>query len=65
MAIAITCTALALAAINIGIAVLIVFAIGARTFAPLWVGVVSLVAGIALAAVSLRQWQTYLAARRY
>jgi hypothetical protein len=53
-------TALALGAINFGLAVLIVAAIGAPLFVPLWVGVLVFVLGVIAAALALRMWRAYL-----
>jgi hypothetical protein len=64
MAVAILCTAVALAGINIGLAMLIVAAIGVPTFAPVWFGAAALAIGVASAALSVQQWRQYLAARR-
>jgi hypothetical protein len=64
MTVAIVCTAVALAGINIGLAVLIVAAIGVRTFAPVWLGAFALVLGVVVAALAVQQWRQYLAARR-
>ena len=64
MAVPILCTALAFAGINFGLALLIVAAVGAPTFAPLWLAVAALVIGIVCAALSVQQWRQYLAARR-
>ncbi len=64
MALAVIATAVALGAVNFGLAILIVAAIGVRTFAPPQVGAVSLVLGVAAAAWAVRQWQAYLRARR-
>ena len=64
MGVPMLCTVVALASINVGLALLIVTAIGVSTVAPLWVGVAALVIGLASAALSLQQWRQYLAARR-
>jgi hypothetical protein len=64
MAPAVVATAVALAGINFGLAVLIVAAIGARTFAPTWLGVAGLAFGVVSAGVAVVLWQRYLAARR-
>jgi len=64
MAVAILCTAVALAGINIGLAMLIVAAIGVPLFVPAWAGVVALAIGVVSAALSVQQWRQYLAARR-
>jgi uncharacterized membrane protein HdeD (DUF308 family) len=57
---AIWATALALALVNIGLAALIVEAIGARSFAPLWFGLVLLLVGIAAAVAAVMLWRQYL-----
>jgi hypothetical protein len=61
---AIWATAVALALVNVGLAALIVAAIGATSFAPLWVGVVVLVAGVVAAAGAVVLWRRYLASAR-
>jgi len=57
---AIALTALALGAINLGLAVLIVAAIGAPTFAPLVWGWLSLGVGTLCAAGAIWLWRHYL-----
>ena len=57
-------TALTLGAVNFGLAVIIVELIGVRTVAPLWLGLLALALGIALAALTVGLWRSYLAARR-
>jgi hypothetical protein len=61
---AILATALALALINLGLAVLIVAALGVRTFAPFWVGALVGAVGMAAAGAAVVLWRRYLAARR-
>jgi hypothetical protein len=61
---AIWATAVALAFVNAGLAILIVAAIGARGFAPPWVGVVLLLVGIAAAVAAVMLWRDFLAAAR-
>jgi hypothetical protein len=63
IAIPVLATALALGILNFGVAVLIVVAIGVRTFAPLWVGLVALAMGIAVAALAIWLWRGYVALR--
>ena len=60
MALPVLVTAAALAAFNVGLAVLIVAAIGVRTFAPPWLGGLALAAGIALAALAVGLWRKRL-----
>ncbi len=57
-------TAMALAMVNAGLAMLIVAAIGVRGFAPLWLGLVLLLVGIASAVAAVMLWRQYLAAAR-
>jgi len=64
MAVAVLYTAVAFAGINIGLAMIIVAAIGVPLFVPAWAGVVALVIGVVSAALSVQQWRQYLAARR-
>ena len=61
---AISATALALALVNAGLAMLIVAAIGVRSFAPLWLGVVVLLVGAAAAIGAFTLWRGYLQAAR-
>jgi uncharacterized membrane protein YidH (DUF202 family) len=61
---AVLATAVALALINVGLATLIVEAIGARSFAPLWVGVVLLVVGVVTAVGAINLWRDYLQSAR-
>ncbi|MDQ3808770.1 MAG: hypothetical protein M3336_00595 [Chloroflexota bacterium] len=56
-------TAVALALINLGLALLIVQAMGVRTFAPAWLAAVALVLGIVAAAGAARMWRAFLRAR--
>lgn len=58
---AIWATAFALAFVNAGIAALIVEAIGARSFAPAWVGVLLLIIGIGATIGAVLLWRQYLA----
>ena len=53
-------TALALVLVNIGAAVVIVEALGSRTFAPLWLGLVLTVLGVGAAAAAVTLWRRYL-----
>jgi hypothetical protein len=50
--------------INVGLAALIVEAVGARSFAPLWVSLVLLAVGAAAAAGAVVLWRQYLTAAR-
>jgi protein-S-isoprenylcysteine O-methyltransferase Ste14 len=61
---AIIATALALALVNIGLAALIVSAMGAQSFAPLWVGALVLLLGAASAVGAVMLWRQYLEAAR-
>ena len=61
---AIWATAVALALVNVGLATLIVAAIGVPSFAPLWVGVVLLLVGIGAAVGATTLWRQYLADAR-
>ena len=61
---AVLTTALALVLINVGLAALIVEAVGARSFAPLWVSLVLLAVGAAAAAGAVVLWRQYLSAAR-
>jgi hypothetical protein len=56
---------LALALVNVGLAALIVEAIGVRSFAPLWVGLVLLLVGIAATIAAVMLWRRYLAEARH
>jgi hypothetical protein len=62
---AIWATALALALVNVGLAALIVEAIGVRSFAPLGVGLVLLLVGIAATIAAVMLWRRYLAEARH
>jgi hypothetical protein len=55
-------TVLALVLINVGLAGLIVEAVGARNFAPVWVTLVLLVLGAASAVAAVVLWRQYLRA---
>jgi hypothetical protein len=57
---AILATALALALINVGLAALIVAAIGAQSIAPAWLGLVLLVLGVVAAIGAAALWRRYL-----
>jgi hypothetical protein len=57
---AVLATAVALALINVGLAGLIVAAVGARNFAPLWSEVVLLVLGVVAAVGAFTLWRGYL-----
>jgi hypothetical protein len=57
-------TAVALALINIGAAATIVSIIGARGFAPLWLGLVLVLCGVAAAVGAVLLWRQYLADMR-
>ena len=61
---AVTATIVALALFNIGLASIIVSAIGERSFAPLWLGVALLVLGLAAAVYALILWRDYLSSLR-
>ena len=61
---AIWATAVALALVNAGLAILIVAAIGARGFAPLWVGVVAIVVGVIAGVGAITLWRAYLQSAR-
>jgi hypothetical protein len=58
---AIWATAVALALVNVGLALAIVAAIGVRSFAPLWLGLVVLLLGVAAAVGAVMLWRQYLA----
>ena len=57
-------TALALALVNVGLATLVVNAVGASSFAPSWLGLVSLVLGVAAAVAAVVLWRQYLTEAR-
>ena len=61
---AIWATAVALALINIGAASVIVSTMGQRGFAPLWVGLVVVTAGLAATVAAVLLWRQYLADMR-
>ena len=52
-------TVVAFALINVGVATAIVSAMGRSTFAPLWVGLLLLVAGVAAAVTAVIMWRRY------
>ena len=53
---------MALAMVNAGLAMIIVAAIGVRSFAPLWLAAVVLLLGVAAAVAAVMLWRQYLAA---
>ena len=53
-------TVVALALINVGLATAIVAAMGTANFAPMWVGLVLLVVGVAVALLAFGLWRQYL-----
>jgi uncharacterized membrane protein HdeD (DUF308 family) len=53
-------TAIALALINLGLAILIVLAVSAVEFTSMWLGVALLVGGIAFAIAAVALWRQYL-----
>jgi len=53
----------ALVLINVGIALLIVAAIGIEALGPAWIGAAVLVAGVVAAAGAIMLWRRYLQAR--
>ncbi|TMF03265.1 MAG: hypothetical protein E6I52_07670 [Chloroflexi bacterium] len=57
-------TALALALINVGLAALVVDAVGAPSFAPPWVALVLLVTGVLAGIGAVMLWRQYLTAAR-
>ena len=57
---AVLATAVALALINVGLASLIVAAIGSPGVAPSWLAIVVLIVGIAAAVGSVSLWRQYL-----
>jgi hypothetical protein len=61
---ALSATVVALVLINVGLAGLIVEAVGARSFAPLWLSLTLLVLGAAAAAGAVVLWRQYLTAAR-
>jgi hypothetical protein len=52
-------TAVALALINVGLAIAIVGAMGSAIFAPMWVGLALTVTGLATAMVAIVLWRRY------
>ena len=61
---AVLATAVALALINVGLAGLIVEAVGARSFAPVWVTIVLLVVGVVAGVGAITLWRGYLQSAR-
>jgi fatty acid desaturase len=61
---AVLATAAALALVNLGLALLIALAVGARGFVPVWVAALLLVLGIVATTVAVTLWRGYLNARR-
>ena len=57
-------TVVALALINVGLATAIVSGMGTTTFAPMWVGLVLLAAGVVAAVAAVLLWRDYLLAVR-
>jgi hypothetical protein len=57
-------TVIALALINVGIAMAIVAAMGTASIGPLWVGLVLLACGVAAGVVAVSLWRQYLSALR-
>ena len=57
-------TAVALGLVNVGCAALIVRAVGARTFAPVWLWAGLVVLGVLAAGGAVLLWRRYLAAER-
>jgi hypothetical protein len=57
---ALLATVLALVFINVGLASLIVFAVDAGGFMPVWAATLVLAAGIAAAAAAVMLWRGYL-----
>ena len=57
-------TAVALALINVGLAALVVDAVGAPSFAPAWVALVLLVTGVVAAVGAVMLWRQYLTEAR-
>jgi len=57
-------TIAALALINVGLATAIVAAMGTASIAPMWVGLLLLVIGVAAAVVAVGLWRQYLVALR-
>ena len=61
---AIWVTALGLALVNAGLAMAIVAAMGVRSFAPLWLGLVLLLLGVGMALAAVMLWRQYLTETR-
>ena len=61
---AIWATAIALALVNIGLASVIVGAIGQRGFAPFWLSLVILLVGLGAAVWAVLLWREYLTGLR-
>ena len=61
---AVLATTVALVLINVGLAGLIVEAIGARSFAPLWLAIAFVLAGIVAAVGAITLWRGYLRSAR-
>jgi membrane protein implicated in regulation of membrane protease activity len=57
---AIWATVLALALINIGLAATIVALMRTSNFAPLWLGLLLVAAGVIALVMAVRRWQRYL-----
>jgi hypothetical protein len=57
-------TAAALALVNVGLALLIALAVGARGFVPGWVAALLLALGLAATVVAVTLWRGYLHAAR-
>jgi hypothetical protein len=57
-------TIAALALINVGLATAIVAAMGTASVAPMWVGLLLLVVGVAAGVVAISLWRQYLLALR-
>ena len=57
-------TVLALALINVGLATVIVAAMGTAAIAPLWVGLGLVVLGVVASLVAIGLWRQYLVALR-
>jgi membrane protein implicated in regulation of membrane protease activity len=57
-------TAVALALVNLGLAALIVAAIGVASFVPWWIGGCAVALGVVAAVGAWRLWRQYLAASR-
>jgi hypothetical protein len=57
-------TGVSLALINVGLAALIVNAVGAASFAPVWLGIALVAGGVAAAVGAVVLWRQYLAEAR-